>query len=44
MAVPRPPPPPPAILISIVLPFTAKVFHAPMKFRVVAEPTGDPAD
>ena len=35
-ATPDPPPPPPAILISTVLPLTAKVFPVPMKFKTLA--------
>ena len=35
LADPPPPPPPPAILISTVVPFTAKVLPEPIKLRVV---------
>ena len=39
-----PPPPPPAILISTVVPFTAKVLPEPIKLRVVKpNPTVPPA-
>ena len=44
LKAPPPPPPPPAMLISIVLPFLAKVLPRPIKFRVLTVPIPNPLD
>ena len=43
--VPAPTPVPPAMLISTVVPLTANVFPAPIKFNcVIPTPIGNPPD